>query len=54
MELRERGYCGGYTMGKMLVASLKLKEVADPVIRFETELLCERGMGLRVARRGKK
>jgi len=37
MELRERGYAGGYTMLKLLVASLRPKEVADPVIRFETD-----------------
>jgi transposase len=36
MELRERGYSGGYTMLKIFVASLKPKEAADPVIRFET------------------
>jgi transposase len=36
MELRERGYAGGYTMLKLLVASLRPKEAADPVIRFET------------------
>jgi transposase len=36
MELRERGYCGGYTMLKRFVASLKPKTAAEPVIRFET------------------
>ena len=36
MELRERGYAGGYTMLKMFVASLKPPEAAEPVIRFET------------------
>src|SRR5438876_6524293 len=36
-ELRERGYTGGYTMLKALVASLKPKEAAVPIIRFETE-----------------
>lgn len=35
MELRERGYPGGYTMLKRFVASLKAKQV-EPVIRFET------------------
>jgi transposase len=37
MELRERGYTGGYTMLKMFVASLRRKELAAPIIRFETE-----------------
>jgi transposase len=37
MELRERGYAGGYTMLKLLVASLRPNEAADPVIRFETD-----------------
>ena len=36
-ELRERGYTGGYTMLKALVASLKPKEAAVPIVRFETE-----------------
>src|SRR5207245_11084380 len=36
-ELRERGYTGGYTMLKALVASLKPKEAAAPIVRFETE-----------------
>jgi transposase len=36
-ELRERGYTGGYTMLKALVASLKPKETAAPIVRFETE-----------------
>ena len=35
MELRERGYVGGYTIVKQLVASLKAK-IVEPVIRFET------------------
>ena len=35
-ELRERGYAGGYTMLKALVAALKPKETAAPVVRFET------------------
>ena len=35
-ELRERGYTGGYTMLKVLVASLKPKEAAGPIVRFET------------------
>src|SRR5512144_1543976 len=37
MELRERGYTGGYTMLKMFVASLRPQEPAAPIIRFETE-----------------
>jgi transposase len=37
MELRERGYTGGYTMLKMFTASLRPKAAADPVIRFETD-----------------
>jgi transposase len=37
MELRERGYAGGYTMLKLFVASLRSKEPAPPIIRFETE-----------------
>jgi transposase len=36
MELRERGYAGGYTMLKVFVASLKPPAAAEPVIRFET------------------
>jgi transposase len=35
-ELRERGYTGGYTMLKVLAASLRPKEVAAPIVRFET------------------
>src|SRR5438876_8748057 len=35
--LRERGYTGGYTMLKALVASLKPKEAGVPVVRFENE-----------------
>jgi transposase len=35
-ELRERGYTGGYTMLKALVAALKPKEAAAPIVRFET------------------
>src|SRR6516225_6270283 len=37
MELRERGYRGGYTMLKQFVASLRPKQVVEPVIRFETK-----------------
>ena len=37
MELRERGYTGGYTMLKMFAASLRPKELPAPIIRFETE-----------------
>src|SRR5215469_12361203 len=36
MELRERGYCGGYTMLKLFVASLRPKPAVEPVTRFET------------------
>jgi transposase len=36
-ELRERGYDGGYTMLKLSLATLRPKETAAPVIRFETE-----------------
>ena len=36
MELRERGYPGGYTMLKRFVASLKPQPAVEPVIRFET------------------
>jgi transposase len=36
-ELRERGYGGGYTMLKLFLAALRPKEIAEPVIRFETE-----------------
>ena len=35
--MRERGYSGGYTMPKALVASLKPQETAAPIVRFETE-----------------
>ena len=35
--LRERGYCGGYTMLKLFVASLRPTQAVEPVIRFETE-----------------
>jgi transposase len=35
-EIRERGYCGGYTMVKAYVASLRSVAVAEPVVRFET------------------
>jgi len=35
-ELHERGYTGGYTMLKALVAALKPKEAAAPIVRFET------------------
>ena len=36
-ELRERGYQGGYTRLTELVAALRPKPEATPVIRFETE-----------------
>jgi transposase len=35
MELRERGYSGGYTMLKLFVASLRPQQLVEPVIRFE-------------------
>ena len=35
-EVRERGYCGGYTMVKAYVASLRTMVVAEPIVRFET------------------
>ena len=34
MELRERGYCGGYTMLQQFVASLRPKQVVEKVERF--------------------
>ena len=36
MELRERGYSGGYTMLKLFVASLRPQRTVEPVVRFET------------------
>jgi transposase len=36
MELRERGYCGGYTMLKLFGASLRPQRAVEPVVRFET------------------
>jgi transcriptional regulator with XRE-family HTH domain len=36
MELRECGYCGGYTMLKLFVASLRPQQAVEPAIRFET------------------
>ena len=36
MELRERGYSGGYTMLKLFVASLRPQQAVEPVVRFET------------------
>ena len=36
MELRERGYSGGYTMLKLFVASPRPQQSVEPVIRFET------------------
>jgi len=35
-ELRDRGYGGGYTMLKLFLVALRPKEIAEPVIRFET------------------
>ena len=37
IELRERGYGGGYMMLKQFVASPRPKQVVEPVIRFETK-----------------
>src|SRR3954462_8449912 len=37
MELRERGYRGGYPMLKLFVGSLRQQQAVAPVIRFETE-----------------
>jgi transposase len=37
MELRERGYPGGYTMLKRFVASLRPRQAVEPVVRFETD-----------------
>jgi transposase len=36
MELRERGYAGGYTMLKALVSGAEARGSEAPVIRFET------------------
>jgi len=36
MELRERGYSGGYTMLKLFIASLRPQQAVEPVVRFET------------------
>ena len=36
-ELCERGYEGGYTMLKLLLAALRPKEATERVVRFETE-----------------
>ena len=35
-KLRDRGCTGGYTMLKVLAASLRPKEAAAPIVRFET------------------
>jgi transposase len=53
MELRERGYIGGYTVVKEFVASLKPKIVA-PVIRFETVPGEQMQVDWAVIRRGEK
>src|SRR5262249_2055112 len=50
-ELRERGYTGGYTMLKALVASLKPKETVAPIIRFETGPAEQMQLGWVVLRR---
>lgn len=36
-EVRERGYAGGYTQLKALVASLRPPVEPEPIVRFETE-----------------
>jgi transposase len=51
-ELRERGYTGGYTMLKALVASLKPKEAAAPIVRFETKPGEQMQVDCAVIRRG--
>jgi transposase len=52
-ELRERGYTGGYTMLKGLVAALKPKEAAEPIVRFETEPGEQMPVDWAVIRRGR-
>ena len=52
MELRERGYCGGYTMLKKFVASLCPKQAVEPVIRFETKAGEQMQVDWAVIRRG--
>jgi transposase len=52
MELRERGYGGGYTMLKLFMASLKPETAAEPVIRFETGLGEQMQVDWAVIRRG--
>src|SRR5215470_8482927 len=51
-ELRERGYTGGYTMLKALVAALKPKAAAAPIVRFETEPGDQMQVDWAVIRRG--
>jgi transposase len=53
-ELRERGYTGGYTMLKALVASLKPKQAAVPIVRFETEPGEQMQVDWAVIRRGEQ
>ena len=52
MELRERGYSGGYTILKLFVGSLRPKQAAEPVIRFETEPGKQMQVDWAVIRRG--
>jgi transposase len=52
-ELRERGYTGGYTMLKALVAALKPKDAAEPIVRFETEPGEQMQVDWAVIRRGR-
>ena len=51
--MRERGYNGGDTMLKALVAALKPKEVAASIVRFETEAGEQMQMDWAVIRRGR-
>lgn len=51
-ELRERGYEGGYTMLKLFLATLRPKEAAEPVVRFETEPGDQMQVDWAVIRRG--
>jgi transposase len=51
-ELRERSYGGGYTMLKLFLAVLRPKEIAEPVIRFETEPGEQMQVDWAVTRRG--
>ncbi len=52
MRLRERGYCGCYTMLKLFVASLRPQQAVEPVIRLETEPSEQMQVDWAVIRRG--